>query len=91
MRVFRGGGLTKDAVYLRGLVQTLKYFSRWWWTGTAADRQDFGRAHPDDTRVAVATGIDRAAAATAVFVRSSRPSPGWSSCEVASRFWTYWI
>ena len=27
MRVFRGGGLTKDAVYLRGLVQTLQYFA----------------------------------------------------------------
>jgi uncharacterized protein (TIGR02421 family) len=25
MRVYRGGGLTKDAVYLRGLVQILKY------------------------------------------------------------------
>jgi uncharacterized protein (TIGR02421 family) len=25
MRVFRGGGLTKDAVYLRGLVEVLKY------------------------------------------------------------------
>lgn len=25
MRIFRGGGLTKDAVYLRGLVQILKY------------------------------------------------------------------
>jgi uncharacterized protein (TIGR02421 family) len=25
MRVFRGGGLTKDAVYLRGLLQILKY------------------------------------------------------------------
>jgi uncharacterized protein (TIGR02421 family) len=28
MRVFRGGGLTKDAVYLRGLVQTLDYLGR---------------------------------------------------------------
>ncbi len=28
MRVFRGGGLTKDAIYLRGLVQTLAYFSQ---------------------------------------------------------------
>ncbi len=27
MRVFRGGGLTKDAVYLRGLVQLLQYLS----------------------------------------------------------------
>ena len=26
MRVFRGGGLTKDAIYLEGLIQTLKYF-----------------------------------------------------------------
>jgi len=26
MRVFRGGGLTKDAVYLRGLVKLLEYF-----------------------------------------------------------------
>ncbi len=26
MRTFRGGGLTKDAVYLRGLVQLLEYF-----------------------------------------------------------------
>jgi uncharacterized protein (TIGR02421 family) len=26
MRVFRGGGLTKDAVYLRGLVEVMKYF-----------------------------------------------------------------
>src|SRR5262249_277587 len=25
MRVYRGGGLTKDAVYLRGLVQILQY------------------------------------------------------------------
>lgn len=25
MRIFRGGGLTKDAVYLRGLVEVLKY------------------------------------------------------------------
>jgi uncharacterized protein (TIGR02421 family) len=25
MRVFRGGGLTKDAVYLRGLIQLLKH------------------------------------------------------------------
>ena len=25
MRVFRGGGLTKDAVYLRGLVEVLNY------------------------------------------------------------------
>jgi uncharacterized protein (TIGR02421 family) len=27
MRIFRGGGLTKDAVYLRGLLQILKYLS----------------------------------------------------------------
>ena len=27
MRVFRGGGLTKDAVYLRGLVEVLNYLS----------------------------------------------------------------
>jgi len=27
MRTYRGGGLTKDAVYLRGLVQILKYVS----------------------------------------------------------------
>jgi hypothetical protein len=27
MRTFRGGGLTKDAVYLRGLVQILKYLA----------------------------------------------------------------
>ena len=27
MRVFRGGGLTKDAVYLRGLVEVLNYFA----------------------------------------------------------------
>ena len=25
MRIYRGGGLTKDAVYLRGLLQILKY------------------------------------------------------------------
>jgi uncharacterized protein (TIGR02421 family) len=28
MRVFRGGGLTKDAIYLRGLVMTLKYLGQ---------------------------------------------------------------
>ncbi len=28
MRVFRGGGFTKDAIYLRGLVQTLHYLGR---------------------------------------------------------------
>lgn len=28
MRIYRGGGLTKDAVYLRGLVEVLKYFSQ---------------------------------------------------------------
>ncbi len=28
MRVYRGGGLTKDAVYLRGLVQVLDYLNR---------------------------------------------------------------
>jgi uncharacterized protein (TIGR02421 family) len=28
MRVFRGGGLTKDAVYLRGLVEVLGYLSK---------------------------------------------------------------
>ncbi len=28
MRVFRGGGLTKDAIYLRGLVLTLKYLGK---------------------------------------------------------------
>lgn len=28
LRVFRGGGLTKDAVYLRGLVEVLKYLKR---------------------------------------------------------------
>ena len=28
MRVYRGGGLTKDAVYLRGLVQVLDYLKR---------------------------------------------------------------
>jgi hypothetical protein len=28
MRVFRGGGLTKDAVYLRGLVAILQYVCR---------------------------------------------------------------
>ena len=25
MRIYRGGGLTKDAVYLRGLLQILRY------------------------------------------------------------------
>ena len=28
MRVFRGGGLTKDAVYLRGLIQVLDYLAQ---------------------------------------------------------------
>ena len=28
MRVFRGGGFTKDAVYLRGLVSLLEYLGR---------------------------------------------------------------
>jgi hypothetical protein len=28
MRVYRGGGLTKDAVYLRGLHEILGYFQR---------------------------------------------------------------
>jgi hypothetical protein len=28
MRVFRGGGLTKDAIYLRGLLQTLQYLGK---------------------------------------------------------------
>jgi uncharacterized protein (TIGR02421 family) len=28
MRIYRGGGLTKDAVYLRGLCQILDYFSK---------------------------------------------------------------
>jgi hypothetical protein len=28
MRIYRGGGLTKDAVYLRGLVEVLAYLSR---------------------------------------------------------------
>jgi hypothetical protein len=27
MRIYRGGGLTKDAVYLRGLVAVLKYIA----------------------------------------------------------------
>ena len=28
MRIYRGGGLTKDAVYLRGLVEVLSYFAQ---------------------------------------------------------------
>ena len=28
MRIFRGGGLAKDAVYLRGLVKTLDYLAK---------------------------------------------------------------
>ncbi len=28
LRVFRGGGLAKDAVYLRGLINTLKYLQQ---------------------------------------------------------------
>ena len=28
MRIYRGGGLTKDAVYLRGLMEILEYFRR---------------------------------------------------------------
>ena len=28
MRIYRGGGLTKDAVYLRGLVEVLEYFAK---------------------------------------------------------------
>jgi hypothetical protein len=28
MRIYRGGGLTKDAVYLRGLVEVLEYLSQ---------------------------------------------------------------
>ncbi len=28
MRIYRGGGLTKDAIYLRGLIQILEYFKK---------------------------------------------------------------
>lgn len=43
MRVFRGGGLTKDAVYLRGLLEVLDYFRKGGdeqilWTGKMARR-----------------------------------------------------
>ncbi len=43
MRVFRGGGLTKDAVYLRGLVEVMKYLQ----TGGDIETLFVGKMGPD--------------------------------------------
>ncbi len=40
LRVFRGGGLTKDALYLRGLVEILELFGGRRRFGAVADWQD---------------------------------------------------
>ncbi len=45
MRVFRGGGLTKDAVYLRGLQSILRYVQQRWRPVPAAGWEVRHRTH----------------------------------------------
>ncbi len=56
MRVYRGGGLTKDAVYLRGLVAILSYMQERRRLESAVGRQDGGRAHPDHQGTSISKG-----------------------------------
>ena len=73
MRIYRGGGLTKDAVYLRGLLQILKYLRE----GGELEPLFVGKiasAHlPLTGRAQPPTSYQTARAATALLGRSESP------------------
>ncbi len=78
MRTYRGGGLTKDAVYLRGLRQILDYLGNGGRLRAAVRRQDRRPAHSRRPRAAVAGGAQGAAADAKLHGLSARRSSGSS-------------
>ena len=77
MRVFRGGGLTKDAIYLRGLLQLLAHLAR----GGALEPLLVGKIALDHVPLVeelVLREVLRAAAAASALARGRRTQPaGW--------------